>query len=164
MKKRNILIVFFIILNFFGCGAISTAEGELTCSLKISCETILDNMDSLTSGKEELIPEDGVILSLDEVRFSEGETVFDVLLREVTDRKIHMEYSVTPLYNSVYIEGINNIYEFDCGSLSGWMYSVNGEFPSFSSSEYTLEDGDSVWWQYSCDLGKDIGEEFEIEE
>ena len=28
--------------------------------------------------------------------------------------------SKTPIYNSAYIEGIHNLYEFDCGSLSGW--------------------------------------------
>ena len=27
---------------------------------------------------------------------------------------------MTPIYNSHYVEGINNIYEFDCGELR-WM-------------------------------------------
>ena len=27
------------------------------------------------------------------------------------------EFEVTPVYNSNYIEGINNLYEFDCGEL-----------------------------------------------
>ena len=34
------------------------------------------------------------------------------------------------------MEGINNLYEFSCGDLSGWIYSVNGSFPSISCSEY----------------------------
>lgn len=33
--------------------------------------------------------------------------------------KIHMESSFTPVYNSAYIEGIHNLYEFDVGKLSG---------------------------------------------
>lgn len=40
-----------------------------------------------------------------------------------------MESNWTPAYNSAYIEGIGNLYEFDCGNLSGWMYSVNGVWP-----------------------------------
>ncbi len=38
-----------------------------------------------------------------------------------------MEASFTG--DSVYVEGINNIYEFSCGEQSGWMYEVNGVYP-----------------------------------
>ena len=96
-------------------------EKKLTCSLKISCAAIRNNMDKLTSGKESLVPSDGVILNVSGVEFSEGETVFDVLKRELQNRGIHMEFAYTPVYNSAYIEGIHNLYEFDCGELSGWM-------------------------------------------
>ena len=50
---------------------------------------------------------------------------------------------------SVYVQGINHIYEFSCGELSGWLYSVNGEFGNVSAADYKLKDGDSVKWQYS---------------
>ena len=56
----------------------------------------------------------------------------------------------TPVYNSVYIEGINNIYEFDCGELSGWLYKVNNESPGVGCSLYKLKDGDVVEWIYTC--------------
>ena len=62
--------------------------------------------------------------------FYEGETVFHVLLRETKKNKIHFEFVNTPVYNSAYIEGIGNLYEFDCGELSGWMYCVNGWYPN----------------------------------
>ena len=55
------------------------------------------------------------------------------------------------------IEGIANLYEFDGGPLSGWVYSVNGVFPNYGSSKYALKDGDQVLWQYTCDLGADVG-------
>ena len=61
------------------------------------------------------------------------------------------------LYNSAYVEGINNLYEFDVGSLSGWMYSVNGWFPNYGCSRYALQNGDVVEWVYTCDLGYDVG-------
>ena len=125
--------------------------------MSISCERLLDNLDHLKKGKASQVPEDGWVLEPTEVTFEEGESVFDLLLRVTRENKIHMEYSSTPMYNSAYIEGIHNIYEFDCGELSGWMYSVNDWFPNYGCSRYQLKDGDVVRWQYTCDLGADIG-------
>lgn len=82
---------------------------------------------------------------------------FNLLVREMKQSKIHLEFENTPIYNSAYIEGIANLYEFDCGELSGWMYRVNGWFPNYGCSRYELQDGDKVEWLYTCDLGADIG-------
>jgi hypothetical protein len=133
------------------------AGTSYTCVISIECLTILDHLQELEPGKETLVPEDGVILAPCEVAFDEGETVFDVLQRVCREKKIHMESSQTPGDGGAYIEGINNLYEFDCGSGSGWMYSVNDWYPNFSSSSYQLEQGDVVQWRYTCDLGNDIG-------
>lgn len=127
------------------------------CTLSISCATILNNMDLCDPGKVGLIPKDGWILKPQTVTFKKGESVFDVLQRVCKEKKIHMEFSKTPMYNSAYIEGIANIYEFDVGSLSGWEYQVNGWFPNYGCSRYQLKDGDVINWLYTCDLGKDIG-------
>ncbi|AZN43913.1 DUF4430 domain-containing protein [Paenibacillus albus] len=129
----------------------------LTVTLSVSCKTILDHLDDFDPDKLEVLPEDGIIFAEQKVTFYEGETVFDVLLREMKKHKIHMEFEMTPLYNSNYIEGIHNIYEFDCGELSGWMYRVNGWFPNYGASRYKLKDGDVIEWLYTCDLGRDIG-------
>ena len=132
-------------------------DAELTCTFSISCATILDNWDKCDDSKKPLVPADGVILPSTTVTFSEGESVFDVLQRVCQDNKIHMESVWTPMYNSAYVEGIHNLYEFDVGSLSGWMYSVNGWFPNYGCSRYALQSGDVVEWVYTCDLGYDIG-------
>lgn len=129
-----------------------------TCTLYIECSTILNNMGDLTEGKDVLVPDDGVIYATRTVTFYEGESVFDVLLREVQNNRIHMEYSFTPMYNSNYIEGINNLYEKDCGSLSGWMYCVNGWYPNYGCSRYIVKQGDVIEWHYTCDLGRDLGQ------
>ena len=132
-----------------------SAKGKATIS--ISCKTILDNMDKLDSEKKELIPDDGWILNPVEVEFTEGESVFDLLLRTCKENSIHMEYENTPIYNSAYIEGIHNLYEFDCGELSGWMYKVDEWFPNYGCSRYQLKDGNVICWEYTCDLGYDVG-------
>ena len=114
-------------------------------------------MDNLTAGKEAYVPSNGVILDTSTVEFTEGETVFDVLKRVCEYTGIQLEYSWTPMYDSYYIEGINNLYEFDCGNESGWMYKVNGWFPNYGCSQYALQDGDTVTWVYTCELGRDVG-------
>lgn len=128
-----------------------------TCTISISCATILNNMDWLDPDKTELVPEDGWLLEPTQVTFYEGESVFHVLRRTCKQQKLHMEFKDTPMYNSAYIEGIGNLYEFDCGEQSGWMYAVNGWYPNYGCSRYQLKDGDAIDWRYTCDLGADIG-------
>lgn len=128
-----------------------------TCTISISCATILDNMDYCDNTKVGLVPEDGWILQPTAVTFYEGESVFNVLQRTCKQQNIHMEFEDTPIYNSAYIEGIHNLYEFDVGELSGWMYQVNDWFPNYGCSRYQLRDGDVICWVYTCDLGTDVG-------
>ena len=94
-----------------------------TCTVSISCATILENLDRLNAEKADLIPADGVLLAPTAVEFTEGESVFDVLKRVCRENKIHM----------------------------------NGEFPNYGCSRYTLADGDTVEWVYTCDFGADVG-------
>ncbi len=132
-------------------------DDALTCTIYILCETILDNMDQCDSAKAGIIPHGGWILGNTDVEFEAGETVFDILLRVCKEKGIHMEYMDSPIYDSAYIEGIANIYEFDVGPLSGWMYKVNGWYPNYGCSRYALSDGDIIGWVYTCDLGEDVG-------
>ena len=134
-------------------------EKTYTCTFSIECSTILNNLKDLDPDKRELVPSNGVILAPTKVTFYEGESVFDVLRHVCKEKGIHMESSWTPIYNSAYIEGIHNLYEFDCGELSGWMYRVNGWYPNYGCSRYQLADGEVVEWRYTCDLGNDVGRE-----
>lgn len=133
-------------------------DTSLTCTISISCATILDNMELCAENKRPLVPSDGVILPTTSVTFSEGESVYDVLQSVCRSYNIHMESSWTPLYNSAYIEGINNLYEFDVGNESGWMYKVNGWFPNYGCSRYQVQNGDTICFVYTCDLGADVGD------
>lgn len=133
------------------------SDTAYTCTISISCATILDNLSLCDPAKVDLVPQDGWILEPVTVTFYEGESVFNLLRRVCKQNRIHMEFEDTPIYNSAYIEGIHNLYEFDVGELSGWMYSVNGWFPNYGCSRYRLNDGDVVCWVYTCDLGNDVG-------
>ncbi len=126
-----------------------------TCTFVIECKTILNNKDKLKKGLEKYVPDDAVIFS-GTVGFDSGESVYDILRRICDENSIQMEASYTPAFSSYYVEGINNLYEFDCGQGSGWMYSVNGVFPNYGCSSYKPASNDEIAFRYTCELGYDL--------
>lgn len=161
-KIISALLCMLLILNVIfltGCGnGEKLKDGK--CTISVECSTILNHMDELKETKKEFVPADGWILTETEMDFKGGETAFDVLKQICGEKGIHLASSYTPLYKSYYVEGINQIYEFDCGKNSGWMYSVNGKYPNYGASSYKLKDGDKIEWRYTCNLGSDVGDEY----
>lgn len=135
-------------------------EDSETVFISIRCDSIYSNYDLLDPSlkKEGILPSDGVILERGEYVLREGDTVFDILMRVTRHNKIQMEYqgSDKNSFGSAHIEGINYLYSFSCGPLSGWTYLVNGKPAGVGSSLYKLSDGDDIEWIYTCDIGEDI--------
>lgn len=123
-------------------------EQKTECSIKITCAELLSHLGELKESVKKVIPKDGVFLE-GSFAFTEGETVFDVLKRACGERGILLDYVFTPIYSSYYIKGIGNLYEFDCGDGSGWLYQVNGSEPGYGCSQYKLKSGDKVVFYYS---------------
>lgn len=133
-------------------------------TISISAATLLTHWDMLKPAlqSEKYVPKTGVILKSTKYEIlSKDETVWAILKRATNEHGIHLEYEGAGdnQYGSVYIEGINHLYEFDAGDLSGWMYSVNGQFPSFGVSAVTVKNGDNIQFKYTVDLGRDIGKQ-----
>ena len=128
-----------------------------TVTMEIRCDTIADKSDS---GH---IPADGVILPPTAFDIETGDTVFDILTEAAQTYGIQVENkgSAGSAHGMVYISGINYIYEYDFGDLSGWVYHVNGITPSKSCGEYVLSGGDRVEWLYTCEIGHDLDEVYE---
>lgn len=120
----------------------------LSCTLTVECKDILDNKDKLKEGKEKNVPKNGYIYGPRNVTFYDGENVYDVLEREMRNSGIPFDADGYTEYSSAYVRGINNLYEFDCGKSSGWLYYVNGSRPSFGCSRYVLNDGDNIHWEF----------------
>jgi hypothetical protein len=131
-------------------------EPSQKCLFSINCSTVFDNADKIKDSILEILPQDGWIYAETEVALIEGESVFDILLRVTKSEKIHMEFSSNPALNSKYVEGINNLYEFDAGELSGWTYMINGKSVGYGSSSSYPKDGDVIEWVYTCDQGRDV--------
>ena len=130
------------------------------CMVEIRCDTVVDTGKLTNQAVAKYIPKDGTILAETRVEITDGETAFEVLKRDTREKRIQMEFRNDPLYSGAYIEGINHLYELDGGSGSGWMYKVNGWFPNYGCSQYKMKDGDKMVWCYTCNIGKDVGDQY----
>lgn len=126
-----------------------------TVTITIRCDTAVNNGMHLESKWAGIVPASGVILPVTTVEIDEGDKVFDVLSYVCDKYKIHMSYR-GGTGSGCYVEGINNLYEFDGGRWSGWMYCVNDWYPNYGCGVYQVKAGDVIEWNYTCDLGLDL--------
>lgn len=174
MKKIFVCAMMLVLAMFCfcACGTVTTEqageyvdEGEIAetaatepgvCTIEIECCSVLNHLELLDSAKKDIIPQDGYFLAKTEVAFEPGDTVLDILKKVTKENNLHMEYEDSPAYDGGYVEGIGNLYEYECGDLSGWDYYVNGWDPNYGCGKYQVSDGDAIQWRYTCELGKDI--------
>ncbi len=168
-KKKNKLSNVFLILlvvtaaaGFFVCSdiqspedyytvtTISDPENGVTAHISITCDTIKDK-----AAKNSNVPENGIILADTELTLPEGSTVYDFLIYAAKQNGIQLENDSVSA-SSAYITGIQYLYQFDFGPLSGWMFTVNGKIADVGCGEYTVSDGDEIKWLYTCSLGEDL--------
>jgi hypothetical protein len=161
MKKRNYKnFAVVLILTISGIVFVWTTDfysgedyyGKETVKKKIIGEVTLSiTCDSLSDkAKKDFIPEDCIILSDASYKLGDGDTVSDILTEACRVNGIQLDKT------DGYVSGINYLYEFDYGELSGWIYAVNGKKASVGSDEYVLGDGDSIEWYYTCEMGNDM--------
>lgn len=111
----------------------------------------------------------GTIISATKVPYKEGEKITHVTKRLLDHLGIRMEYTGT-LESGFYLGAICNFElkgtpydsmgEFDAGVGSGWMITLNKTFIEYGASEFEVKNGDVIKWQYTCQLGADIGDPF----
>lgn len=116
-----------------------------TVSITIRCDTIAGEAGA---------PADPVILPVTEVQIEKGETAFAVLEQITKENRIPMDF--TGSGSSAYVKGIAGLYEFDYGSLSGWIYLINGEEMSIGCGAAEVSPGDRIEFLYTKMLGDDL--------
>ena len=148
-----VVIIIILLTNFESVESYRQVDDKTspagTVTMSIRCDTIADEDDRPLT-----IPEDGAILDNAEFTISEGETVYDILLEASKTYGIQIDNRGAD--GVAYIAGIEYLYEFDYGSMSGWMYRVNGETPEVGCQGYVLSDGDRIEWLYTKNIGKDL--------
>lgn len=118
-----------------------TRDTAGTVTLSIRCDVAVGKVQG------DHIPADGVMLAAVTVPFHDGDTVYDILIAAA--RQYRLQIDATGNAGMEYIAGINYLYEFDLGELSGWTYRVNGTPPSVGCGSYHPADGDTVEWIYT---------------
>lgn len=144
---------------------VTTEEGKYTASATITVKesgggTTPEDKTTVTLSIDKKTINKGYVLQPTKVEITKGETVWDVLQRELDARDIDYDYSFYEQYNSVYVESIDGDGEFDHGSGSGWMYNVDGVYPDYGASLYILEGGETIQWRYTTNLGLDLGRDY----
>jgi hypothetical protein len=92
----------------------------------------------------------GVILNKAKIVFKEDDTVLDILLKAAEANHFDVEYRGSGAM--AYIEGIDNLYEFDYGPRSGWNFKLNGTVLNKSSDTIKVKKDDVIEWVYSEDF------------
>lgn len=133
--------------NYYG-QSIEKENPVGTVEMSIRCDSVCGLTDA------EYIPVDGVILGETSFSIAEGDTVYSILTQAARSHGIHMETSGAAWMR--YVSGIQYLYEFAFGDLSGWIYRVNGETASVGCEQYVLKDGDKIEWAYTLEMGNDL--------
>ncbi|WP_053367528.1 DUF4430 domain-containing protein [Bacillus sp. FJAT-27245] len=98
-------------------------------------------------------PDDtGIILGATAVEIKEGDTVLDVLLKAAGKKGIDIDY--TGSGPTAYVAGIDNFYELDYGSRSGWVSKKNGKNLEKGAGVTKVSKGDRIEWVYTEDFLK----------
>lgn len=116
------------------------------CTITIDCTAALKNRDKLKEGHEEYLPSSGYIIKDCSVKYEDGDTVFSLFQRACRENGISMRCRKTGF--GMYISGINELDEKDCGGTSGWTYYVDGKFPNISTDNYKLSGGEKIEFKY----------------
>ena len=127
-----------------------TEKPKNEVSFEIECKKILKKKELWKNGLEEVIPASGIYYS-GKCSFTAEESVYDILKRITKENNIALDSEFTPMYGTYYVKGIGGLYQFDCGSKSGWMYSVNGMTPNVGASNYQVSNGDVIVFYYVCE-------------
>lgn len=126
----------------------TTSNNSEICYVTIECKEILGKINKLSPGHAKYVPKNGYLLSNYPVSISSGDTAYDALKKSCNDNGIKLTAQTTSY--GTYVSGINNLDEKDCGSQSGWLYSVNSSYPNVSCGKLEINPNDKITFHYTC--------------
>ena len=143
--------------------------GEVTISI-VDKGVRVDSEMSSPVYKDEYKTAFGTIVAPTKVKIYKGDSIADVTRRLLDEQGLDLDFTGDGV-ESFYLSKIlnldtsvfpaDNLGEKQAGSGSGWMISWNDWFVNQGTQAFFPEDGDIVEWQYTCQLGKDIGCDFD---
>lgn len=146
MRKFLSFVISIVII--FAVESCKDIPENVPYKLIISCDEIVEFIDDevygIKSEKRELVPDDGIILELED-NCSEGDNVYNCVTNNLKSKKLHFQGT------DGYISAIGNIYAGDCGEFSGWMLFINGELAELGASDTIIQENDVIEFKYIVD-------------
>jgi len=90
---------------------------------------------------------DGATIASGSIKVNSGASAFDALQAFAQQQGLALTYKGSGA--TAYVTGINGYNAGPAGTMTGWLYSVNGTEPGSSMGVYTLKDGDSISMTYN---------------
>ena len=139
MKKLvSVFLIFIICFALGACGAPSDdglPEVENPMTVYISFSDAPDD-DLEVKGLE----------AIEQTEFyaEEGSSVFEAT--QIFCLNNNLDYQLSA--DKTYINSMLGFTEGDFDKMAGWLYEVNGEMAMVSASDYILEEGDVISWEF----------------
>lgn len=160
IKRLSFIILSCSLLLITGCQSSSQKENKSNdhVTVSIHVKPIFDHEEELKDNKKEYVPDDGMVLTSEMVNFEEGDTIMNVLKKAAKQQNVVIDFEAGAQSStgSSFIKGINQIYNGDCGAMSGWMYKVNGEWAEVPADQMKAEKQQNIEWVFICDYEIDI--------
>ncbi len=103
------------------------------------------------------VSENGIIHETTGFEVEAGTNALDALKSALDAEEI--PYTIASY--GTYLSSVNGLSEMDCTNESGWMISINDEFPMLAASDVTVQEGDTIKLHYSVKgWGTDVGSYF----
>ena len=90
-----------------------------------------------------------------------GSTMYDLFIEAIEGKGLTAVGAENNYVKSITAPSGYALGEFDNGTYSGWMYTVNGKHPSVGLQYYTLQNGDKVVWHYVNDYRYEVEDWFD---
>ena len=129
--QKYLRLLFFAFLFSIPAASCSPQTGGLICTISIESD-------------------EKAILPPADVSFADGNSVLDVLKSATRRNRIQMEF--TGIGMAAYVRGIDNLYEFDKGPESGWIFYVNGSRAKEGCGTVKVGEGDEIKWVYVLEI------------
>ena len=170
MKKNKTFLAFALIFTLVlgGCSSDSgntnpnivvgttTTESDatiVTYTIDVSVFNEAGNFKQVGEEFHKYIDKSGFLVKDIKIELKGDVTALEVLEAISAEKNIPIGYG--EMGASKYVKSLNHLEEKLLGGYSGWMYLVNGEFPTVGLEELKLKNGDVVTFVYSD--GSNIG-------
>lgn len=140
-------------------GEINKAYNKAVVAMRKSADKygkVKVTVENTTYPKSDGAPWDGKIVD-DWVEIDKDSTMMGCVVKAL-EKNGHVQKGA----ENNYISSIDDLAEFDGGTRSGWMGTLNGWFTNLGFADFTvkngkLSDGDIISIMYTTDLGNDLG-------